>query len=191
MNDQANSAKTAPGSIWSLVLGILGITCLSIFAAIPAVICGHVAISKIRKSAGALAGEGLALAGLIMGYIGIAFAILIIPLQLAIAIPSFMKARTTSQKNICINNLRQIESAKDSYAIEYGFTNGWSFANDKEAFRTFVSSPGGYIKTFTACPASTSTEAKGTIERAVTDYNVNAMGTHPACKVCPDKHRME
>ena len=42
----------------------------------------------------------------------------IIGLLAAMAIPSFMKARNTSQKNICINNLRQIDSAVDQWAIE-------------------------------------------------------------------------
>ena len=188
MNDQV---KTAPGSIWSLVLGILGVTCCSFFTAIPAVICGHIAYSKIKKSAGALTGEGRALAGLILGYIGIAMTIIIIPMQLAIAIPSFMRARTTSQKNACINNLRQIESAKDSYALEIGRTNGWAFVDDKEAFRTFISGSTGYMKGYPFCPASTSTEAKGTIECAAADYDVNAVGTPPSCKVCPNTHTLE
>lgn len=42
----------------------------------------------------------------------------IIGLLAAIAIPSFMKARTTSQTNACINNLRQIESGKEQWALE-------------------------------------------------------------------------
>lgn len=188
MNDQA---KTAPGSIWSLVLGILGITCCSVFTAIPAVICGHIAFSKIKKSAGALVGEGMAIAGLVLGYVGIAMAIFIIPFQLAIAIPSFIKARTTSQQNACINNMRQIEAAKDMYALETGRTNGWAFTDAKEAFGALVSSSAGYMKAYPSCPASTSTEAKGTLERAVTDYDVNAMGTVPSCKVCPDKHTLK
>lgn len=42
----------------------------------------------------------------------------IIGLLAAIAIPSFMKARTQSQANACINNLRQIESGKEQWALE-------------------------------------------------------------------------
>lgn len=42
----------------------------------------------------------------------------IIGLLAAIAIPSFMKARTTSQTNACINNLRQVESGKEQWALE-------------------------------------------------------------------------
>src|SRR5258707_697826 len=42
----------------------------------------------------------------------------IIGLLAAIAIPNFVKARTTSQKNACINNLRQIDGAKQQWALE-------------------------------------------------------------------------
>src|SRR5437773_9146943 len=42
----------------------------------------------------------------------------IIGLLAAIAIPNFVKARTTAQQNACINNLRQIDGAKDQWAIE-------------------------------------------------------------------------
>jgi hypothetical protein len=36
----------------------------------------------------------------------------------AIAIPNFVKARQTAQQNACINNLRQIQAAKDQWALE-------------------------------------------------------------------------
>jgi hypothetical protein len=36
----------------------------------------------------------------------------------AIAVPNFVQARTTAQKNGCINNLRKIESAKQQWALE-------------------------------------------------------------------------
>src|SRR2546428_13741669 len=42
----------------------------------------------------------------------------IIGLLAAIAIPNFVKARTTGQQNACINNLRQIDSAKQQWALE-------------------------------------------------------------------------
>jgi prepilin-type N-terminal cleavage/methylation domain-containing protein len=44
----------------------------------------------------------------------------IIGLLAAIAIPNFVKARTTSQKNACINNLRQIDGAKQQLLLEEG-----------------------------------------------------------------------
>ena len=42
----------------------------------------------------------------------------IIGLLAAIAIPNFIKARTKSQQNACINNLRQIDGAKQQWALE-------------------------------------------------------------------------
>jgi prepilin-type N-terminal cleavage/methylation domain-containing protein len=44
----------------------------------------------------------------------------IIGLLAAIAIPNFVRARTTSQKNACINNLRQLDGAKAQWALENG-----------------------------------------------------------------------
>jgi hypothetical protein len=116
--------KTSALAIWSLVLGILSLMCFSIFAAIPGVICGHKALSKIRQSAGAFTGQGLAIAGLVTGYLGIAWAIIFIPMMMAIAIPNFVKARDTSMQNACINNLRQIDAAKNEWALENNKTNG-------------------------------------------------------------------
>ena len=42
----------------------------------------------------------------------------IIGLLAAIAIPNFVHARTTAQTNACINNLRQIDGAKQQWALE-------------------------------------------------------------------------
>lgn len=115
--------KTAALAIWSLVLGIIGVflslMCLGIVAAIPAVICGHQALSRIKQSGGELAGQGLAIGGLVTGYLGIGLTILLIPLMMVIAVPNFIKARAASQKNACLNNLRQIDAAKNEWALEH------------------------------------------------------------------------
>src|SRR5881397_1557992 len=72
--------RTAPAAIWSLVLAILSFTCGWLFTAIPAVICGHIARSKIRKSGGTVGGKGIATAGLILGYIALVIGAMGIPL---------------------------------------------------------------------------------------------------------------
>jgi len=110
--------KTLPLATWSLVLGVLGLTCFSILAAIPAVICGHRALRKIETSSGKLGGHGVAVAGMVTGYVGLAMAFFCIPLLAAIAIPNFVKARQTAQQNACINNLRMIQYAKQEWALE-------------------------------------------------------------------------
>jgi len=72
--------RTPPVAIWSLILAVLSFTCGWLFTAIPAVICGHIARSKIRKSGGALGGKGIATAGLILGYIALVIGLMGIPL---------------------------------------------------------------------------------------------------------------
>ena len=69
----------------SLVLGILGLVFWLFFGwilSIIAVILGHVAKSQIDKSNGTQQGRGMAIAGLVMGWIGVAFLILLIVLGL-------------------------------------------------------------------------------------------------------------
>jgi len=83
------TARTSPVAACSLVLGILSFVCLGgFFTAIPAIICGHVARSGIRKSGGAVRGMGVATTGLVMGYVAFAFFFIIT----AVAIPYFYKA---------------------------------------------------------------------------------------------------
>ena len=50
----------------------------------------------------------------------------IIGLLAAIAIPSFLKARNTSQQNACINNLRQIDGAKEQAALSQRWSDAAS-----------------------------------------------------------------
>jgi prepilin-type N-terminal cleavage/methylation domain-containing protein len=44
----------------------------------------------------------------------------IIGLLAAIAIPNFLRARSTAQMNACINNLRQVDAAIQQWALEKG-----------------------------------------------------------------------
>src|SRR3974390_1450589 len=110
--------KNSALAIWSLVLGILSLTCFPIFSAIPGVICGHKALSKIKQSGGALTGQGLAIGGLVTGYLGILCALVVIPMVVAIAIPNLVKAREMAMQNICLNNLREIQAAKQQWAVQ-------------------------------------------------------------------------
>src|SRR5436190_14039955 len=108
-------SRTSGLAIWSLVLGVLAMFCFSILAGIPAVICGHTALSRIKRSGGILEGKGLAIGGLVTGYLSIAL-IPLIAILAAIALPNFVKARNTAMTAICTNNLRQIDSAKQAWA---------------------------------------------------------------------------
>ena len=67
--------KTSNLAITSLVSGILGWTLLPFLGAIVAVITGHMARSEIRKSNGELDGDGLAVAGLVLGWLSLALVV--------------------------------------------------------------------------------------------------------------------
>src|SRR5438132_4444401 len=74
----------------------------------------------------------------------------IIGLLAAIAIPNFIKARTTSQMNACINNLRQIDGAIQQWALE----------NKKDSAATVAFTDiSGYLKNAVICPAGGTTFA--------------------------------
>lgn len=64
-------------SIAALVLGILAtMSCwVGGMFGIPAVICGHMSLNKISESSVPVQGKGMAIAGLVTGYIGIAMSL--------------------------------------------------------------------------------------------------------------------
>jgi prepilin-type N-terminal cleavage/methylation domain-containing protein len=74
----------------------------------------------------------------------------IIGLLAAIAIPNFVKARTTSQANACINNLRQIDGASQQYALEHMLGIGAPYTLSQIMPYIQLTSAG----TLPACPAN-------------------------------------
>ncbi len=156
-------SRTSGLAIWSLVLGVLGMFCFSILAGIPAVICGHTALSRIKRSGGMLEGKGLAIGGLVTGYLSIAM-IPLMAIFVAMAIPNFVKAKNAALTAVCVNNLQQIDAAKQTWARE----------NKKDESQT----PTGqdltpYLKNgfhTLICPAG------GT-------YSINKIGEKPTCSI--------
>jgi prepilin-type N-terminal cleavage/methylation domain-containing protein len=69
----------------------------------------------------------------------------IIGLLAAIAIPNFVRARTTSQMNACINNLRQIDGAVQQWALEQkkNSTDSAAFSDIKDYLKAQVVCPSG------------------------------------------------
>jgi len=84
----------------------------------------------------------------------------IIGLLAAIAIPNFVRARATAQTNSCIANLKQIDGAKQVWAIDTGQTEtdvpGWGDLTPD------------YLKKTPACPTG------GT-------YTIGAVSANPSC----------
>ena len=100
----------------SLVLGILSLLCFGFLAGIPAIILGHISRSNIKKSNGRVGGGGMALAGLIMGYVSIAFSLLIIP---AIMIPNLLRARMVANEAAAASTVRTINTSQVTYATRF------------------------------------------------------------------------
>lgn len=96
--------KTSGLAITSLVLGILSLTCCGIFSGIAAIITGHIAHGRIKARIGVDKGAGLALAGLIMGYMSIVIA----PIMVALAVPAVTGALVRGQATEAMTRERQI-----------------------------------------------------------------------------------
>ncbi|MGH8115808.1 MAG: DUF4190 domain-containing protein [Rhodanobacteraceae bacterium] len=78
--------RTSSLAIVSLVFGVLAYFALPGVGALVAVICGHSARSEIRRAPpGSIEGDGMALAGLILGWIQIAWALAAIVLIILLA----------------------------------------------------------------------------------------------------------
>jgi prepilin-type N-terminal cleavage/methylation domain-containing protein len=91
----------------------------------------------------------------------------IIGLLAAIAIPNFVKARTSSQTNACINNLRQMDGAAQEWALEM---------KQQSTATVGTSDVTPYIKltsanTLPACPGGGTYAASWTV------------ATHPSCSL--------
>ncbi|MFZ0141341.1 MAG: DUF4190 domain-containing protein [Aeromicrobium sp.] len=72
------ASATNQKATWALILGILGPFCCGIFTAIPALILGIVARKEIDASGGTQTGRGMAIAGIILGIVGIVISILFV-----------------------------------------------------------------------------------------------------------------
>ena len=94
----------------------------------------------------------------------------IIGLLAAIAIPNFVKARQASQKSACAANLKQIDGAKATWALE-NKKAGTDTPPDGDIFGTAA-----YIRIKPTCP-STGTE-----------YSLSQVDTKQACPSYPADH---
>ena len=101
-------------AITSLVLGIASFAmCLGLLTGIPAIITGHIAYNRARKFPLEFGGKGLATAGFILGYVSLAFTLLLLP---AMLLPALARAKQNAQRVQCVNNLKQIGIAVRLYA---------------------------------------------------------------------------
>ena len=101
----------------------------------------------------------------------------IIGLLAAIAIPNFVKARTTSQQNACINNLRLIDSSKQQWALEQRQQSG-SVPVGSDLQPYLGRGAAGELPSCPVDPANT----------FATSYIPNNVGSKPTCNIVPSTH---
>ena len=68
-------AQTSTAAILSLVAGIASWVLVPVLGAIVAIVCGHLARGEIRRQPQLYTGDGLAIAGLVLGYANLAVAL--------------------------------------------------------------------------------------------------------------------
>ena len=95
----------------------------------------------------------------------------IIGLLAAIAIPNFVKARTASQKNACIANLKQMDGAKATWALEQKKVNT-DTPGDTDLFGTTQ-----YVRDKPECPgggayALNRVDAKPTCDQSAAGHSI-------------------
>ena len=103
----------------------------------------------------------------------------IIGLLAAIAIPNFVRARTTAQANSCISNLRIIDGAKGQWALEQHKQNSDTPAGSD--IQPYVGR--GSAGELPTCPNDGA-------QTFATSYNANNIGTKPACLIMPTTHSL-
>lgn len=105
-------ATSSGMAVTSLVLGILSLICFGILTGIPAIIFGHIAHGRARKSPERFGGAGMAIAGFIMGYLSIFVTILVA----AMLLPALVKAKGKAQEVHCVSQMKQVGLAAQIWA---------------------------------------------------------------------------
>lgn len=115
--------------------------------------------------------------------IEIMIVVLIIGILLAIAIPNFMRARETSRAKSCCANLRQIQTAKEQWAMD--FKKSAADTPTEANLTTEAAGCGQYMKEFPTCPSGGAAYVIGTMADAPTcpgnpgaasgDYNYHGL----------------
>ena len=108
-------AENSGLAIASMILGISAFLCG--VTAIPAVICGHIALSKIKRSQGRMTGGGFAIAGLITGYLGM---LILIASVAGLVTPLVIRQRNKAHMTQAISNARSFSLALFEFEAEYG-----------------------------------------------------------------------
>jgi ABC-type phosphate transport system permease subunit len=78
----ASIRQTSTLAIVSLIFGLFGLTLLPLLGSLVAIVTGHLARGEIRREPQRLQGDGLAVAGLVLGYATVAITVLAVILAI-------------------------------------------------------------------------------------------------------------
>ena len=96
---------------------ICGVLFLFLPASISAVILGHLALADIKRSAGRIAGQGMAVAGLVMGYVGIALTA-IFTLAVVFTVRNTLRHDVPANEVAAIETMKMYNQALQAYAAK-------------------------------------------------------------------------
>ena len=116
-NEEKNTVKTSGKAIASLILSIVGIFLIAI-PSIIGIILGHIARSEIKKSNGLIEGKGLALAGLIIGYITVG--IIVIGMLAAIIVPKLVGNGNQLKEQLTCVQMKGIDNSLQIFKMDNG-----------------------------------------------------------------------
>lgn len=173
--------KTSGMAIASLVCGILNVFPLSVIA----IVLGHISLSQIKKGAGQITGRGLAIAGLVLGYLGIA----VIPFILiiaAIAIPNLLRAKIAANEASAAHSVRMVATAERAYAAQHpaeGFTCNLADLNSARLSDSDLMSgqKHGYIFALQNCTVDSTGAPVTRFQVTAIPASLNSTGTKAFC----------
>jgi hypothetical protein len=173
--------RTTPLAIWSLVLGIMSFLCFVV--GIPAVVCGHLALGRIKRSGGTEGGRGLAIAGLITGYLGTF--IIGIAMMAGLTAPLVIRQRKKANQIEAISNARPIGLALLEFATEYG-----AYPNEATALQVADATETPQVTGNSSNARFRQLIRSGIIQTEVIFYS-NAQGMHPPDNVLTGDRALE
>jgi hypothetical protein len=122
------NGPTSGMAITSLVLG-LSTLFFCLLTGIPAIIFGHIARGEIRRSRGQVSGDGIALAGLVLGYTSVAFVaagiaiLMIFAGATGVGTKAFLEQaiqESAARPEQAINASREVSRALRTYSTDHG-----------------------------------------------------------------------
>lgn len=170
---------TSGKSIASLIFGFFSF----LFpAAIVAIVLGHLSLSEIGKSAGRIQGKGMAITGLVFGYLGISLIPILI--MAAIAIPNLLRARMAANEASAVAGIRTLNVAEVTYAAAHpstGYTCSLSELNTQADSRLATGENHGYAFEIANCTPDPTSGAIVKYQVAAHPLQHNTTGMRAFC----------